>query len=712
MEIKRIHAPKQPAMQHIIFVLLSCLLVVASVLSLTAQNALAEQDEPNELIVIGVPELQWSDLDAQTTPTLFALAQNSALANMNAPFSNLKSRLHKDPNITFYYLSVDLSLEYYDEEVALLLNTINDNYPDTQPVVAVVSATAFSEKGADRAWAPTIINGPGFSGFTTSESTHRPGFLRGSDLFLLSEQLRNAALSEQPAHHYIGSTGFSDTSNGVGAPSNSSANSLEARIGVLEHKAITIAAVTDTKPLMGLFFLLAVFATFGLSILLLIIGHTEKKGSRDILVPLVRILWLVVLSYPPATFLMFLFVPNAPSGEVLMLICGLWTVAIALAALLVGRRTRWVNSLFFLLLLSITVIACGQIFGGPLYEPGYLTYDATDGSRYYGMGNEQGAIFFGAWFTFSGLLVNRFPKLASIRAFKRWGFVVGSLLLLFVACAPWLGASFGPLVWGVFGVVLMWLYFNGFRVRWWVVLLVLLFAAALALGVLYIDIEFNTLSHMRHYESSLDKGLSALIPRVLETSWNTSIVTIVEYMPLPAILFFLLVVAFLVVLRTFKPGTYRAFWGRNRAYGATYVVGLYIAFITFCLEDSGLFTPAVFLLYPLSGFVWLVCDMHSWHLRELAAEGSKPLTIRQLLHRAFVEETYHSELSPLKKSRSAEKKLDEADKVSNADRAGKADRVSKTDKASKAERASNANEVSKADRTGKADRARKTDRKT
>jgi putative peptidoglycan lipid II flippase len=63
-----------------------------------------------------------------------------------------------------------------------------------------------------------------------------------------------------------------------------------------------------------------------------------------------------------------------------------------------------------------------------------------------------------------------------------------------------------------------------------------------------------------------------------------------------------------------------------------------LAVITFVLEDSGVFTPAVLLIYPIACFVWLICDLHSWHLRELAASGNgagTPVTLRELQQRAL-----------------------------------------------------------------------------
>ena len=581
------------------------------------------------LVIIYIHGLQWSDLDPVKTPTLYRLAETSAIANMSAPYNDLYGLAASDPRIDLRILAPEATMERYDRQLADLLQQF-----DSTQVVAIVSAPIFNNDWATCEFTPVVICGPGFFGFASSETTRRVGLVTGDNLIALAKQLDE--------------TGGQQAVDAWGRMLISCypADNLEKQLAQLEHERIRTEAIAANKATMGLLFLALVFVAFGFSLLLLIIGQADKKGSRGFMIPLVRALWLLALSGPPATFLMFIFIPQQPNALQLTLICFAWVVGIALAALFVGNQTKWINSLFFLLLISIVVILAGQLFGGPLALPGYLTYDITDGSRYYGMGNEHAAIVFGAWFAFSGLLINRFPRARGMTAFRKWGFLAGSALLLFIAVNPWMGASLRPLTWGTFGVMLLWWLFNERRLRWWFIPIMLLLSAVLAISVLYIEVSLNAFSHMSEYRLLLaDKDLLAMLAEVLNSAWQTSAYNMSRFMPLPIILFLLVAATFFIILGIVKPGSYREFWSRNKTFGAVYLVSFFIAFISFVLEDSGLSTPAFFLIYPISGFIWLVCDMHRWHLNELVESG-EPITVRQLMRRALELETYRSVFSP------------------------------------------------------------------
>jgi hypothetical protein len=245
------------------------------------------------------------------------------------------------------------------------------------------------------------------------------------------------------------------------------------------------------------------------------------------------------------------------------------------------------------------------------------------------MGNEQGAILFGSWITLSGLLINRYPEARIIPAFKKWGFALGSVLLLFVATSPWFGASFGPLVWGSLGCFISWWLFNGKRLRWWIIPITVFLAFALALGVMYADIALNPASHMNQITLTSQDGIVAVITQLTIDVWNYSFALIRDNVPPAAIVFFVFVLILLVLLRVLKPGDYREFWQRNIAFRIAYSVCFVLAGITFIIEDSGIFTPAMLIIYPVAAFVWLICDLHSWHLRALEEDGL-PLSIKQL----------------------------------------------------------------------------------
>jgi putative peptidoglycan lipid II flippase len=632
------------------------------------------------LVILSVPHLTWEMIDEKDpeTDTLFA---KSALGNLSAPKSSHIASLLENSDVGLYRLSLDATTSVDGAAVgenatsaaagtaaadiattstnvaadiattptnvaakdfSLYAATINEFIKRDLPanaILIIVTAPGFDGGEVSRGFTPIIICGGGLSGYLTSDSTHRTGLISAADIGALQNNLNEPSDSSSHSEATIKSL--------------STNNSTAARVQHLQHDVTTIDSMLATKASANFAFLMLVFVAFTLSILLLILGRGPQPSSRGSLIPAVRILWLIVLAFPSATFLMYGVLPTHSTPFVLTVAIVVWVAVLSFAALLIGWRTKWVNSLIALFSLSILVIVIGQLFGGPLNSPGYLTYDITEGSRYYGMGNEQGAMLFGSWITLSGLLINRYPGARGIPAFKRWGYPLGSAILLFIATSPWFGASFGPLIWGFLGCFVSWWLFNGWRLRWWIAALVVVCAFGMALGVLYADIALNPISHMYQVVPSMQNGLIEVITRIALDVWSYSFSLIRDYVPAVVIIFLVFVFILLVILRVLQPGSYREFWQRNTAFRAVYSVCFVLAAITFVLEDSGVFTPAVLLIYPIACFVWLICDLHSWHLRALAQSGI-PVTLRELQQRA---------LGLL--ARENEKKRAEADRVEN-----------------------------------------------
>ncbi|MDR1184889.1 MAG: hypothetical protein LBK67_08840, partial [Coriobacteriales bacterium] len=591
------------------------------------------------LAILSVPHLTWETIDAEDVRTDALLAQ-SALGNLSAPWSSHVTSLLENPDIGFYRFSVDRAENAGSAAAAVttfattattaedikfssytkaISEFIERDLP-SNAILIIVTAPIFDGEEASRSFTPVIICGGGLSGYLTSDSTHRKGLITAADIATLQNNLNEPV--DSPAHSKATIKGLSTS------------DSVTARVQHLQHDATTISSMLATKTSANFAFLMLVFIAFALSILLLILGRSPQPSSRGSLIPAVRILWLIVLAVPSATFLMYCVLPAQPSPLALTIAAIVWAAVLSFAALLIGWRTKWVNALIALFSLSILVIVIGQLFGGPLNFPGYLTYDITEGSRYYGMGNEQGAMLFGSWITLSGLLINRYPDARGIPAFKRWGYPLGSVILLFIATSPWFGASFGPLVWGFLGCFTSWWLFNGRRLRWWITTLVVLCAFGLALGVLYADVALNPASHMNQVIPAMQHGPIEVIMKIASDVWSYSFSLIQDYVPAVVIIFLVFVFILLVILRVLQPGSYREFWQRNAAFRAVYSVCFVLAAITFVLEDSGVFTPAVLLIYPIACFVWLVCDLHSWQLRALAQDGI-PVTLRELQQRAL-----------------------------------------------------------------------------
>jgi putative peptidoglycan lipid II flippase len=575
----------------------------------TVQAISSEANTPVALLY--VPGLSWEQLGRAGDSDTEALLAGSALGNLSAPSEWPVESLLANPAIGIYTCTETDSLRLTAREINRFISI---DLPENG-ILVIVTAPVFSGGEVSRDFTPILVHGGGFEGYLTSDTTHRKGLIATPDLTLLVSHLNEPE----------GSPGYSAAT----ARSLPTGDTTLQRIEKLQHELTTTASTLATKIIASYAFLALIFITFAFSILLFFLGRRDRIGSRGLLVPVVRILWLVVLSFPPATFLMFTVLPVQPTPNDLAIAAISWVAVISLAALLFGLFTKWVNSLIALYGLTIIVIIIGQVFGGPLNTAGYLTYDITEGARYYGMGNEQGAMFFGSWITLAGLLINRYPDARGIPAFKKWGYPLGSAVLLFIATSPWLGASFGPLVWGFLGCFVSWWLFNGRRLRWWGAALIVIAAFALALGVLYIDVSLNPASHMGRLESNIHESLISVIARIAADAWTYSFSLIYDYVPAVFVIFLAFVFVLLVVLRVLQPGSYREFWQRNTAFRAVYSVCFVLAAVTFVLEDSGVFTPAVLLIYPLACFTWLICDLHTWHIRTIEA-SSRPITLREL----------------------------------------------------------------------------------
>ena len=603
--------------------------------AITATRALPP-DAETPVVILYLPNLTWDRLQElyakQSDMTGLQWLDDVAFANLSAPMDWGVSQLAESSDAGLYYCSenAEFPLVLY-----AIQGFINTELPKDATLV-IVTAPLFDSRAPaapSTELTPVIIYGGGYEGLLTSDITRRDGLITSADLVLLAQG--NSTAPNSPASATNGPTSAPNSLylNATMRSTQADSSPLE-RIQRLIHEKATTESVLATRVAANFAFLTLVFIAFALSIVLFFLGRRTKPGSRGALIPATRILWLIVLAFPIASFLMFSYLPAQPTPAHLVIAMVVWVTVISLVALLIGLKTKWVNSLIALFSLTILVIISGQLFGGPINSAGYFTYDITEGSRYYGLGNEQGAMLFGSWIALSGLLINRFPTASFIPLFKKWLYPLGSLFLLFIACSPWFGASFGPLVWGFLGCFVSWWLFNGRRLHWWLAVLLCAGAVGLALGTLYLDVALNPASHMSQVAPLMDQGPWAIISRLAGDVWYYSFSLMRDNVPLVLIIFLIFLFILLVVLRVLQPGGYREFWQRNQAFRSTYSVFCVLALITLLIEDSGAFTPAVLLIFPVACLVWLVCDLHSWHLRILAGDGPA-LSLRELQQQAL-----------------------------------------------------------------------------
>jgi hypothetical protein len=605
----------------------------------------AERAEPEEgksgtpVSIVCVEGLRWSDITASKTPVLYSLVESGGAANLVTNNSWLFQLENVRPYVQLHQVPLleTGGLAEADAAVGTLLEA-----SDPEGCFIVVATPAFARVQASPSLTPAIITGTGLTGYVSTSTTRRTGLIAGTDIEEYAYDLNSTWEQKEAAAENISPVTVEHPQPTPGvAIAATPAPPVPERLAFLEHNARICDAVDASKEAMDLAFLALFFITALFSVALLFFEIDMKPRHARWLVPLCRVLLLVAIAYPVSTFLMFLIPPalyalcDTPLGAVAL--CALWTLALTAAALSIGRKTRWVHSLFFLFIVTFAVIIADQLLAGPLTLTGYLNYQANSGVRYYGLGNEAAALLFGSWITFSGLVVNRFPKAKATPHFRRWGFPLASAAMIAVSVVPQIGASFGVLIWGIIGTVVAWWLFAERPLKLYFVAATAAASVLLAVAVLMADLAFNPFPHLDNLGGYTQGGPLALFAGVFTEVAAYSWATVVYSPALTAL--FVVVVCWMVVLALVKPGSYKEFWARNRGFRAVYTSGLAIMLLMCFIEDSGIFMPALYMAYLLAGFIWLVCDMHTWRSRLVAASGEH-ITLRELMRLAISQDSY------------------------------------------------------------------------
>jgi hypothetical protein len=577
-----------------------------------------------------LPISSWSEITPERYPNLHRIIEGAATGNLVSDDATISQQLSERSTIYQYNLEGMGAREADAMIGSLVPNSLQ------QGVLVLVSSSSFVREGRPTALTPVVVvDGGGLSGLLTSSTTQRSGLITASDILYFERQLNadEDSVVTTPTQAQT-KTEFDLTGVPTSAP-------LKDRLAFLQHNIDICQGIDATNEAMNLVLLALFLLTAACSLVLLFLEINVNPRYLSVLVPVNRGLLLVMLSFPIACFLMFLVPPplyaitDTPAG--LITSCLLWTTLLVVAALLIGSLSRWVYSLLFLFVITFGVLLADQLLGGPLSLTGYLNYGVNSGIRYYGLGNEAAALLFGSWITFSGLVVNRFASAKLIPAFKQWLFLLLSALIILICALPGVGASFGVLVWGVMGVLITWWLLGGRAITLRFLLVSIALCLLLAVSTLIVDVNFNPYSHMGNVASVMPEGplavLAQLVSGVVGYSWQT-----LTYSPALTATF-ILVIVWLVVLAAVKPGTYHEFWARNLGFRAAYAAGLTVVLIMCFIEDSGIYMPALYIVYLLAGFIWLVCDMHTWRARTSLASGQH-ISIRELLAMTIERETY------------------------------------------------------------------------
>ncbi|NPD32830.1 hypothetical protein HLV35_06065 [Eggerthellaceae bacterium zg-997] len=545
--------------------------------------------------LVVIPSLTWNDISNEKMPALQEIVAYNGVANVVTEQKVDIVSLVDNPR--FHYMRINTgTLGDMDAYIAKLYNNLGPH--DSLIVTSSPSLAKIASYKSEGYGLLVMANGD--DGMLTSLTVRRSGLVTSGNVgdainALLNDRQRNPAnLSVFPFTEPYGALKRTTELSRM----NSVATSIEAS----ESGFISMFVV-----LQGI--------TLVISAALLSLDIRIRPRFLAHMLPLTRILWIVVLSIPLATFIMHLQLPSFTTPEITYDFFLFVVMELSFACIVIALVFRWSLSLLFLLALTVLTLIADQLIGGPMTATGYLSYSPLEVTRYYGIGNEGAALAFGAWVMFSGLLLNRIQGSSAGRHFRRWTFPLASVFILTVIAAPWWGTNFGSLIWGTVGIAVAWALFNNIRLNWKHLTGFVTAAAALTFAVLLIDSSLNGESHLGVSLSALEDGWHLVILRIfgdmIRLSWNT-----IVFSPALSVVF-VIIVAFLIFLRWRKPGLYQTFWEENRPFTAAFTALMAAGLLMLMVEDSGILMPALVLLYETAGLLWLVCDRHSWHIRSI-----------------------------------------------------------------------------------------------
>ena len=552
------------------------------------------EGEPDVYLVVA-PNLTWGAIDNDNAPNLQYLIGNNACANViTQDKADIEGMLTYS---NFHYTRINaIKVSQIDETVAAIYADMDDK----DSLIVTSSPSLAETQDYDLpGYGVLIMVDAGDNGLLTSTTVRRSGLITSGNVaeaicsLLEAPQIKPGSLS---IFAFTGLMGAIDRTTQM-ARDNSIAVSIK-----------------DTEPFFYTVLLVVMGITFLFSILLLFLDIRIKPAFLRHMLPATRILWIIALAIPLASYLMFLQLPSFTTAEITFDYFIFMVMEISFLSFIIALVFRWTYSLIFILSLTVLTLVADQLLGGPMTATGYLSYAPIEAVRYYGLGNEGASLLFGSWIMLSAILLNTAKSERFAKSFRTWIFPLSTLFICLVIGAPWWGTNFGVIIWGSVGSIAAWAMFNGWKLTVKRVVAITLAAALAAFGALVLDTTFNDESHLSTYAALLDSEewylvIPDVIANVFELSWHTIVFS-------PALtIAFAAILAFMIALRVRKPGGYAEFWQNNRAFKGGYTALLITAIIMLFVEDSGILMPALLLLYALAGLLWLICSNHSWHIR-------------------------------------------------------------------------------------------------
>ena len=174
-----------------------------------------------------------------------------------------------------------------------------------------------------------------------------------------------------------------------------------------------------------------------LSAVLLFLDVRIQPAFLEHFLPAMRILWIIVLAFPLATYLMFLQLPSLTNAEITFDFFAFMVMEISFLCIIVALVFCWFYSLLLLFGGTVATLLIDQLLGGFMTVTGYLSYAPIEATRYYGIGNEGASLLFGSWIMLSALLLNRARERNNLaHQFKTWIFPTATFFMILVIAAP------------------------------------------------------------------------------------------------------------------------------------------------------------------------------------------------------------------------------------------------------------------------------------
>lgn len=558
----------------------------------------ADTIERGDVFLIVAPGWEWSDIKEETTPALYSFVYANASANV---VYNAALNWDDHKNVTSLHVLAFNSIS--PAALEEVVSRVTNNLKTGDSLILTNSVAFLGEYNEAEDYSCLVIKDASDKGLFTSSTTRHMGLITTSDAFLALDALSStsqrfpAKLTIYPASDLMPTI---------------------TRLDILTRDSAMASALQSSQPTFIVVMVAClIFATL-CTALLLFLEIRIQPNVLAYLLPASRIMWIFSLAIPLATYVMMLQLPTHPDAEICLDYFWFCVLEISLVCLIVALVFRWTWAYMGLLGATVLTLVLDQLAGGPLSVGSYLSYAPVEGVRFFGIGNEGAALLFGAWVMLVAFYLTRRPFTKLSQRLRRWLYPVASVFIVSVIAAPWWGANFGAIIWGLVGTFVSWRLFSGHRFSKREVVASVLASGVLAVCVLFLDTTFNGGSHMGGNVNFLSGNLAQQVATVFSNVAQYCFDTLVFSPVLTAL--FIAVVVFLLFIGVAKPGPYETFWKQHSEFHGAFYALITTAVLMFLFEDSGILMPALLLLYPLSGLMWFVCNFHSWHIRSFIKE--------------------------------------------------------------------------------------------